>query len=114
MTDLQEIQLRSALLLVLVLAATPALAQQAAPAAAEAPAAPAAVYSSSTTPIGTLLDDADAKAVLDKDVPGLTTNPQIEMARGMTLKDIQSYAAGQLSDEVLKKVDTALAAIVKK
>lgn len=103
--------MRAALLLVLALAAAPAVAQQGAPIAA---AAPAAVYSSASTPIGTLLDDADAKAVLDMDVPGLTTNPQIEMARGMTLKDIQSYAADQLTDDVLKKIDTHLATIAKK
>jgi para-nitrobenzyl esterase len=110
-TDFQETKMRAALLLVLVLSAAPAVAQQGAPIAA---AAPAAVYSSSSTPIGTLLDDADAKAVLDMDVPGLTTNPQIEMARGMTLKDIQSYAADQLTDDVLKKIDTHLATIAKK
>ncbi len=92
-------------------AALPAAAQQAgAPAAATAPSG----YTTTATPIGTLLDDADAKAVLDKNVPGLTTNPQIDMARGMTLKDIQSYAAEQLTDDVLKKIDVDLATIVKK
>ena len=102
--------MRAALFLVLALAAVPAIAQQAAPAAAEAPAG----YSSASTPIGTLLDDAAAKAVLDKIVPGLSTNPQIDMARGMTLKDIQSYAADQLTDDVLKKIDVELAMLAKK
>ena len=110
--------MRAALFLVLALAAgsgaalpaAPATAQTAAPAVAEAPAG----YSSTSTPIGTLLDDAAAKAVLDKIVPGLSTNPQIDMARGMTLKDIQSYAAEQLTDDVLKKIDVELAMLAKK
>ena len=107
--------MRAALLLVLALAAMPALAQPAAP-AGDAPAAAAApvVFSSASTAIGTLLDDAAAKAVLDKNVPGLTTNPQIEMARGMTLRDIQAYAAEQLTETVLKQIDTDLAALVRK
>lgn len=92
------------------LGTSPAAAQ--APAAAAAPAAGA--YSTAGTPIGTLLDDAAAKAVLDKHVPGLTTNPQIEMARGMSLKDIQSYAAEQLSDAVLKAIDVDFAGLFKK
>ena len=102
--------MRAALLFVLALAAVPAAAQTPAPAAAEA----TTTYSSTSTPIGTLLDDAAAKAVLDKNVPGLTTNPQIDMARGMTLKDIQSYAAEQLTDDVLKKIDVDLAALARK
>lgn len=94
--------------LALVVAAVPAVAQT--PAAAPAAAA-SATYSSTGTPIGTLLDDAAAKAILDKRVPGLTTNPQIEMARGMSLKDIQAYAPQQLTDDVLKAVDADFAAL---
>ena len=106
--------MRAALLIVLALAAMPAIAQPAAP-AGDAPAAAApTIFSSASTPIGTLLDDAAAKAVLDKNVPGLTTNPQIEMARGMTLRDIQAYAAEQLTDTVLKQIDTDLAALTRK
>jgi hypothetical protein len=107
--------MRAALLLVLTLVAMPAIAQPTVPAPdAAAAAASPAVFSSASTAIGTLLDDAAAKAVLDKNVPGLTTNPQIEMARGMTLRDIQSYAADQLTDSVLKKIDTDLAALARK
>jgi para-nitrobenzyl esterase len=96
--------MRHFIALALVLVGAPAVAQ--APAAA-----PAAAYSSTGTPIGTLLDNAAAKAILDKRVPGLTTNPQIEMARGMSLKDIQAYAPQQLTDDVLKAVDADLAAL---
>ena len=38
------------------------------------PAFAQAAYSSSTTEIGALLDDPTAKAILEKHVPGMTTN----------------------------------------
>lgn len=91
----------------------------AAPAHAEAPAAPATApapavqYSVEDTLIGDLLDDPKAKALLEKHVPGMTTNPQIEMARGFTLRQIQNYAADQLTDEVLKKLDADLKALAQ-
>jgi para-nitrobenzyl esterase len=95
----------------LMLAATPAAAQAPATAPSAAPAAAAAAYSTTGTPIGTLLDDAAAKAILDKRVPGLTTNPQIEQARRMSLKDIQVYAADRLTDDVLKAIDADFAGL---
>lgn len=84
-------------------------AEAAAPAPAAQAAAPA--YSTSTTSIGDLLDNPATKAVLVKDVPALVSNPQIDMARGMTLKQVQSYAADTLTDEVLAKIDADLARI---
>ena len=83
------------------------LAQSAAIAAAGA-------YSTTETDIGTLLDDPAAKAVLDKILPGFATNPQIEMARPMTMKSIQQYAADQLTDEKLAAVDAELAKLPPK
>jgi hypothetical protein len=86
---------------------------QTAPAAA--PAAPAPAYTVADTDIGTLLDDPAAKAVLDKNIPGFSANPQIDMARSMTLKAVQAYAADKLTDEALAKVDADLAKLpVKK
>ncbi|AYO77513.1 hypothetical protein [Sphingobium yanoikuyae] len=89
----------------LLTAATPhiAMAQAQAPAAAPAPA-----YSVETTDIGTLLDNPATKAVLDKNLPGFTANPQIDMARSMTLKGVQQYAADTLTDAALAKVQADL------
>ena len=42
-------------------------------------------------------------------MPGFSANPQIDMARSMTLKVIQSYAADTITDEALVKVDADLA-----
>lgn len=96
-------------------AAMAILVPVAVPAAAEEPAAvaPAPAYSTSATEIGTLLDNPQTRAVLDKHMPAFASNPQIEMARAMTLRQIQSFAADMLTDEVLAKVDADLAKITK-
>lgn len=86
-----------------------------APAFAADAAAAATGYTTTETSIGTLLDDPAAKAVLDKIMPSFSSNPQIEMARGMTLKQVQQFAPDQMTDEVLAKVDAELTKVpVKK
>jgi hypothetical protein len=71
-------------------------------------------YSTGDTDIGTLLDNPDSKAVLDKYMPGFSENPQIELARGMTLLGIQPYSSDTLTDDVMKKIDADLAKIAVK
>ncbi|WP_226016537.1 hypothetical protein [Novosphingobium sp. FKTRR1] len=86
------------------------------PAAASTPAAPPASapkYTTADTEIGTLIDDPAAKLILDKIVPGMTTNPQIDMARSMTLKSIQQFAADQLTDARLAQIDAEFAKLPK-
>jgi len=73
-----------------------------------APAAAAPTGYSTQTPLGTLLDDPAAKDVLTKYIPQIVNNPQIDQARSMTLKDIQQYAADQLTDQVLAQIDADL------
>lgn len=69
----------------------------------------AAAYSTADTDIGTLLDNPKTKAVLDRHLPGFADNPQIAMARAMTLKQIQGFAADTVTDVVLAKIDADLA-----
>jgi para-nitrobenzyl esterase len=64
-------------------------------------------YSTADTPIGVLLDDPAAKAILDKYVPALTRSPRAEI-RPASLKAIQGYALAVLSDEVLARIDADL------
>ena len=80
-------------------------------AAAQAPAAPAAAsaYTTADTSIGDLIDNPATKAVLDKHLPGFAGNPQIDMARGMTLKQIQAFAGDAVTDDVLARIDADLA-----
>lgn len=82
---------------------------RAADTAKPATAKPARHYTTTDTEIGTLLDDAEAKAIVEKHIPGMTTNPQIDMARSMTLKGIQQYAADDVTDARLALIDADLA-----
>lgn len=98
----------------LLVAAAPAvaLAQGAAPAPAGQ--AAAAGYSVEDTDIGTLLDDPATKAILDKNLPGFSANPQIDMARSMTLKSVQQYSPDTLTDQALASIQTELNKLPKK
>src|SRR5947209_4204324 len=83
--------------------------------AADAPAAaPSKVMSTADTPLGDMLDNAAAKAVLTKYIPALIGNAQIEQARGMTLKQLQGYTGDQLPDLTLAKIDADLAKLPAK
>lgn len=65
------------------------------------------------TKLGTLLDNPQAKAVIEKQFPGISTNPMISMVKGMTLNQIlatpQAAKAGLTKD----KVESALAEVNK-
>lgn len=95
----------------------PAIAVAQTAPAAPAPAAPAADAAKPAakfnldTPIGELLANEAAKVVLDKELPGLTQLPQLEMIKGLSLKQLQPYSDGKLTDELLAKTEASLAAI---
>lgn len=75
------------------------------------PSASAPAFTTADSDIGTLLDNPDTKAVLDKHVPGLAGNSQISLARAMTLRQIQSFASDMLTDDVLASIDADLAKV---
>ena len=108
--------MRMAYFAVLVATAAPALAVASPVQTASAQAAAAtAGYNSADTDLGTLLDDPAAKAVLVKHIPDVVKSEQIDMARSLTLKLLQSYAGDKLTDETLAKIDADLAKLpVKK
>jgi len=112
-----EFEMRKILVaLCLCLATVPALAAEAAAKSAAKQAAPAAAttYTTEDTDIGSLLDDPAAAEIIDKHVPGFSTNPETELARGMTLKQVQPYAADTFTDELLKAIDADFAALAAK
>jgi hypothetical protein len=55
-----------------------------------------------------LLADAKAKAILEKHFPGFSSNPQLQMAMGMTLKQIQPFSKGVVTDDKLKLIEQEL------
>lgn len=102
----------AALLPTAAVAQTTPSAPPVAPAAA--PASPAH-YTTADTEIGALLDDPAAKAIVEKNIPGMMTNDQIDMARGMTLKAVQQYSPDEVTDARLAAIDAEFAKLpVKK
>ena len=54
--------------------------------------------------IGELLADEKAKAILDSHLPGFSTNPQIEPAKGMSLKAIAPMSQGAITDALVAAI----------
>jgi para-nitrobenzyl esterase len=65
------------------------------------------------TTLGTLLDDPKAKAVMEQQMPGISSNPMVAMARGMSLKMILSMPQAAQFGITEEKVNTILAEINK-
>jgi hypothetical protein len=96
----------------LAMAAGAASAQSTPPAGSSAPApmsgmpGMAGKPSVKTSMISDLLANPGTKAVIDKDLPGLTADPRLQQAMSMTLTDIEPYSDGKITDAVLAKVQT--------
>jgi hypothetical protein len=65
------------------------------------------------TTLGTLIDDPQAKAVLDKQMPGVADNPMVAMAKGMSLRMILSMPQAAQFGITEEKVNAILAEINK-
>lgn len=63
------------------------------------------------TPVVRLCADPRAKAVLDSDLPGLTTRPEFPFFKNMSLMTLKKMSRGQMTDADLAKVDAELARI---
>jgi hypothetical protein len=101
----------TALALVLM-AATPVLAQSASP---PAPAvAPTTSSFSADTPLEAVVADPAAKAVLDKTLPNIAKHPAFEQFKAMSLRQLQPYASDKISEEAVAKVDVELKALAAK
>ena len=58
--------------------------------------------------IGDILANPQGKAVLDKHMPGFSTNPQMAMAKGMALKAVAPMSGGKITPAMLKAIDDDL------
>jgi hypothetical protein len=98
----------------LTLTTAPAFAQTVtpAPASSDGGAAPAAAAKYTLdTPIETIAADPKGKAVLDADIPGMTTHEMYDSFKSMSLNQVQPMSNGAISPEALTKTATDLAAI---
>jgi hypothetical protein len=66
------------------------------------------------TTLGTVLDNPQAKAVLDQYLPGVSTTPMVAMARGMTLNMILSMPQAAQLGLTKEKAEMVLAEINKR
>ena len=73
-------------------------------------AAPASRYDLATTPLKALLDDPEARAVLDELVPELPAHPMIGLAQGMPLETVLGMAA-EAPAELTAELRTRLGAL---
>jgi hypothetical protein len=77
----------------------------------DAPAAPSIeAHYTLDTPIKDLIADPAAKAVLDKDLPGMSSDENLPKFEDKSLRELQPMTGGQLTDAMLKQVATDLAA----
>jgi len=63
------------------------------------------------TPIKVIAADPAGAAVLNKDIPGLLSNPNYDAFKGMSLSFIASFSDGRLNDQTLAQTQTDLAKI---
>lgn len=83
--------------------AAPAFAQDANAPAVEA--SQARNYSVETTPVGTLLDDPEAAAILQRLIPAVYANEMFQsLGRPNTLRSIQQYEPATLTNAKLAEI----------
>jgi hypothetical protein len=95
--------------------AAPAMAQTSTPAAAPAP-APAAQpaahrYPVETTSIDTLVQNAATRPLVERHFPGLAQHPYYDMIKTMSLRAVQPYSSGLVTDEKLAALQADLDAL---
>lgn len=97
----------------LALAGALAGGPQAAPATTATPAAATAPVLNGDTPIEAIVADPAGKAVIDKDMPDLQKHPAFDQIKAMSLRQIEPYSGGAITDELIAKVETDLKAAHK-
>ena len=63
------------------------------------------------TPIAVICAHPAGRAVLDRDLPGLTSRPEYVFFKGMSLKALQPMSHGKLTDADIQRVDEDLRAL---
>ncbi len=64
--------------------------------------------------LGEILDNPQAKAVLDQHMPGISSNPMLGMAKGMSLNTILSMPQAVQLGLTKEKVEALVAELNKK
>ncbi|MFH0728718.1 MAG: hypothetical protein V2B19_20585 [Pseudomonadota bacterium] len=59
--------------------------------------------------LSALLADKGAKAIIDNRCPGMSRDPRLRMAMGMTLKQIMPLSQGRITSEIIDMISKDLA-----
>jgi len=88
-------------------------AEPVAPVAAATPPVPAVAAGgySLDTPIADLIAEPRAKAILDRDVPGMSDDPNLPKFQALSLRKLAPLSGGQMTPALLAKIAADLAAI---
>lgn len=65
------------------------------------------------TPIGTLLDNPQAKAIIEQYIPGASTNPMVAMVKGMTINMVLAMPQAAQLGLTKQKAEQILAEVNK-
>ena len=68
-------------------------------------------FSVKTSTIGSILDNAEAKAAFEKALPEVAAAPQLQDAREMTIDAVKSMAPDYFPEDKLAELDADLAKI---
>jgi hypothetical protein len=70
-----------------------------------------AKYDLSTTTLGSLLDDPDVVAIMEKHAPGITSNPMLGMAKGMPAAQAVGMAGGMIGQDAVAAITADIEAL---
>ena len=66
------------------------------------------------TQLGTLLDSPQAKPVIDQYLPGVTTNPMVQMLRGLSINSVLAMPQAAQLGITKEKAEAMLAEVNKR
>ncbi|MEE2730916.1 MAG: hypothetical protein VYA55_08840 [Pseudomonadota bacterium] len=72
------------------------------------------VYTTGSTLVGVILDDPEARDIVDSYLPGFSTHPDIGQGRGFTLNFMQKFDRNTITDQVLANINADFEALAKK
>lgn len=68
-------------------------------------------YDLNTTTLGTLLEDPQVSAIIEKHAPGATSNPMLAMAKSMPAGQVLGMAGGFIGEDNVAKIKADIAAL---
>ncbi len=63
-----------------------------------------AKYDLTTTTLGSLLEDPEVVAIMEKHAPGITSNPMLGMAKGMPAAQAVGMAGGMIGQDAVTAI----------